>query len=168
MEESAFSITGKCTVQNWEIISKEAMGEAEMEIENNKIQKINSFKVEIPSKSFKSGNRSMNKHAIEALKAETNPNIIFNMKKIDHLLFQNNENQISVSGNLTVAGVTKPITLKASGSVSKKGVIFQGRLPLKMSDFKIDPPTFVLGSIKTQDDVLINFHVLVGQGRKAI
>jgi hypothetical protein len=39
-----------------------------------------------------------------------------------------------------------------SGVVNVKGIV-----PLKMTDFGVDPPTAMLGALKTGDDIKINY-----------
>lgn len=161
IQQSTFSISGKCTLKNWEIISKAAWGEGEITMDNNKIPKVNSFKIIIPANSFESESYTMNNHAKEALKTKKNPNIVFILKKIEQMVVQGDKTRMRISGDLTVAGITKPITLNANVSPSDNGLLFQGKHALKMSDFEIEPPTFILGGIKTQDDVMVSFRVYV-------
>lgn len=163
IQQSTFSITGKCTLKNWEIISKAARGEAEIMMENDKIKKINSLKITIPANSFESESYTMNNHAEEALKAKKYPTIIFLLNRIEQMGNQNNKISMKVSGELTVAGITKSIQLNVTGNPSGHGILFQGRHPLKMSDFYIKPPIFILGGIKTEDEVVISFHILLKQ-----
>ncbi|MCB0855839.1 MAG: YceI family protein, partial [Bacteroidetes bacterium] len=61
-------------------------------------------------------------------------------------------------GQLTIAGVTKTITLNADCKVSDNGQITcTGSKKIKMSDYGIDPPTAMFGTIKTGDDLTIVF-----------
>jgi polyisoprenoid-binding protein YceI len=64
---------------------------------------------------------------------------------------------IKVTGNLTIAGVTKAITLQANYAVgADESVQFKSSKAIKMSDFKIKAPSFMMGALKTGDDLTIN------------
>ncbi len=64
------------------------------------------------------------------------------------------------TGNLSVAGVTKAITMPVSVLPDSRGYIqFSGSVKTKMTDFKIEPPSPSVGgmSIKTGDEVILRF-----------
>jgi hypothetical protein len=63
--------------------------------------------------------------------------------------------KFDTKGNLTVAGVTKEIAMPVEMKLDGNKLKFVGSVALKMSDFKIEPPspTIALGAIKTGDDV---------------
>jgi hypothetical protein len=64
------------------------------------------------------------------------------------------------TGNLCVAGVTNVVTMPVTVSPDPAGTIqFAGSVKVKMTDFKIDPPSPSLGgvSIKTGDEVTLRF-----------
>jgi polyisoprenoid-binding protein YceI len=68
-------------------------------------------------------------------------------------------------GDLVVAGVTNTITMPVNITPLGEGKLkISGTAPVKMSDFKIEPPApkIALGLIKTGDDVKILFDWMVG------
>ena len=72
------------------------------------------------------------------------------------------------TGNLCVAGVTNAITMPVSVLPDADGWIqFAGSVKVKMTDFKIEPPSPSLGgvSIKTGDEVTLQV-CLVGEARR--
>jgi hypothetical protein len=78
------------------------------------------------------------------------------------------------TGNLCVAGVTNVITMPVTVAPDPSGKIqFAGSVKVKMTDFKIEPPSPSLGglSIKTGDEVTLRFawwvnRVNTGQASK--
>jgi polyisoprenoid-binding protein YceI len=158
VEQSVFNVSGKCTMKNWTFVSKDAKGDGEFEIEDNRIKEIKSLKLSIPAKSLRSDNKSMNNHAWEALKSDQHPAITFGLSKVEKIVPVNNGVQITALGNLTVAGVTKPVTLSANGIVIGNKVSFDGVFLTRMTDFNINPPTFALGGIKSKNEVTISFQ----------
>jgi polyisoprenoid-binding protein YceI len=60
-----------------------------------------------------------------------------------------------VTGNLTVRGITKPVTL----AVQSKGAVYEGETRFPMSGFGIKPPKAALGAVGTKDEMIIRFTV---------
>ncbi|MEP5936390.1 MAG: YceI family protein, partial [Winogradskyella arenosi] len=65
--------------------------------------------------------------------------------------------KVSVSGKMTIAGVTKTISVDLTANLQGSNVILEGNKTFKMTDFGIDPPKALLGTIKTGDDITIVF-----------
>jgi polyisoprenoid-binding protein YceI len=76
-------------------------------------------------------------------------------------------------GDLTVAGVTKPISMVVNilptTYKSEKALEITGSVPVKMTDFKVEPVdiNLVLGHIKTGDEVKLVFKWIVAQRKVA-
>lgn len=69
-------------------------------------------------------------------------------------------------GELVVGGVTNSISMPVSVlPLGDKKLKISGSVAVKMSDFKIGPPTvnLVVGKLKTGDEVKLSFDWLVGQ-----
>ena len=67
---------------------------------------------------------------------------------------------VTVTGDLSLKGATNKVTLKADGKEVSPGVYtFQGALPIKMSDYGMKAPTAMLGTMKTKDQVTVNYKV---------
>jgi hypothetical protein len=59
-----------------------------------------------------------------------------------------------------MAGETRKISFKTVCKTTKTGDYqLKGNVPLKMTDFKIKPPTAMLGAMKTGDAVTVKFDV---------
>jgi polyisoprenoid-binding protein YceI len=64
-----------------------------------------------------------------------------------------------VTGNLTVRGITKAVTL----TVKRNGAYYEGQTQFPMSGFGIKPPKAALGAVGTKDEMIIRF--LVGSSK---
>lgn len=116
--------------------------------------------VEIPVSSLVSGERLMDKKTHEAFNEPKNPTILFNMTELNSIQVEGDNIAVTVTGNLTFSGATKKVTLKADGKTTTPGVYtFEGVLPVKMSDYGMKPPTAMLGTMKTKDQVMVNYKV---------
>lgn len=110
--------------------------------------------VRVPVSSFKSEHKGLDKNLRKALKAGKNPDIVFALTS-----YGLQGSTVSARGGLTVAGKTSPETLQAALAQDGASVIVDGRQPLKMTDFGVKPPTAMLGTIKSGDDIVVTYHV---------
>jgi polyisoprenoid-binding protein YceI len=68
---------------------------------------------------------------------------------------------IQANGTLTVAGVEREIQIAATAHREPDGVRFRGTAPLRMTQFGIKPPTTMMGALRTSDDVVIHFDLVI-------
>lgn len=101
---------------------------------------------------FDSQNSSRDSHALEVLEAIKYPKVQFSSTTIAQqgLL-------ITVTGNLIFHGITNPVTFEANVDKTKKGMVFEGVIPVSLEAFKVERPSFML--IKTDDLIRIKFHL---------
>lgn len=114
--------------------------------------------VKIPVTSIKSTKgKMMDNKTYDAFNQEKNPNIVFTMigKKINE-----NNSTMDIKGNLSMAGVTKAITLVLNYKILANGEIqITGSKKIILTDFKMDPPTAMMGTIKVGDEVVVGFDI---------
>lgn len=150
------TIDGETNV-NHDFTTKVTQLSGKLTVADNRPQ---SLIVEIPVRSILSGEKLMDKKTHETFNAPKNPTINFTMTELNSLQVEGNNVAVTVTGNLSMGGTTKKVTLKASGKeVSPGSYTFQGTLPLKMSDFSMKAPTAMLGTMKTKDQVTVNYNV---------
>jgi len=153
-----FSMTIFGTTNVHDFQSKVTQVSGELVINSSK--QAQSLVVEIPVKSIKSKEKLMDTKTYETFKADKNPTITFKMTDASSLQVNGNDISVTVTGNLTMGGATRKIALKAVGKIVKPGVYqFKGSVPLKMSDFKMTPPTAMLGVMKVGDAVTLKYDV---------
>lgn len=151
------SVDGTSTVHDWTMEAEEFDGTADVTIENNALQSINSLSFNVPVKSLKSGKSSMDDNAYEALKVENHPTIKYQFRSMDNVKVDGSTTTMDTKGLLTVGGVSKIVNMKVTADASN-GITFKGDITFKMSVFEIDPPTAVFGTIKTGDEITIKFN----------
>jgi polyisoprenoid-binding protein YceI len=120
--------------------------------------------VKVPVKSLKCNHGGMDGNVYKALKADDSPEISYILATFEATPGEAKDSfTLHTVGSLTVAGTEKKIemdivaTRLADGSVIAKGVV-----PIKMTDFGIQPPTAIFGRLKTGDEVKVNFELTVG------
>ena len=114
--------------------------------------------VAIPVTSIKSEHAKMDKLMAEALKASAHPTIRYELTSAV-LTESSPALQLDTRGKLTIAGVTRDVTMQVNGTREPGGTyVLTGQLPIRMSDYGIKPPTAMMGTIKTGNDVKVTFR----------
>jgi hypothetical protein len=152
------TIEGTSTVRKWScrvagvIPSVQAGGEAVAGLPKG-VQKV---VVTIPVQSIDCGNGKMNEHLRKALKAEANPEIRYELKRYTA------GDVTRTSGELTIAGTTRPIDLDVGVSaLPDGGARVQGEKEIRMTEWGVKPPSLMMGTMKVGDAVKIKFDAPV-------
>lgn len=158
-ENSKVTIAGTSTLHDWTMDSKTIKGTADIEVSGNEISAIKSVILEIPAESLKSGKNTMDKNAYEALNTKKHPNIYFKLKGFDKASLNNGKSAMEVSGDLTIAGKTRPEKILVEYKTDSKGnLLMNGSKAIKMTDYGVTPPEVMFGSVKTGNDLTISFE----------
>lgn len=154
---SSMTVSGTSSLHDWTSDVTKLNGSAQIAVQGNQIESIDRLSLNIPVTSIKSGKSGMDKNTYEALKNDKHPEIKFQLKQIK----TNGSGQVNALGDLTIAGVTKSIEMPVRYSVEASSKVeFKGSISFKMSEFKIDPPTALMGTVKTGDQVTLNFETV--------
>ena len=71
-------------------------------------------------------------------------------------------------GDLTIAGVTNKVSMPVNVFVMPdKKLKIVGTTPVKTTDYKVDPATFILPQFKTSPDVTVKFTWMLAQKKPA-
>ena len=101
----------------------------------------------------------MNKKTYDALEADDYPSITFELISISDLESSGNQFSGKATGTMKIAGESSVMTVPFQGSVVDGSTFkVKGDFSLEMSDFGIDPPTAMLGTLKTGDKVTLNYE----------
>lgn len=93
----------------------------------------------------------MDNKAYGALKADKNPNISFSASSLS-------VGKSNLTGKLTIAGVTKTITLPVTVTQNANTYTISGTQSLKMSDFGMETPGFM--GVRTGDAVTVKINIV--------
>ncbi len=146
-------ISGTSSLHDWDMVSESATGKLVATTEGNKLITINSLVVEMPAESIKSGKGGMDKNAYKALKTNQFKTVKFDLKSST----KNADGTWNFTGTFAIAGATKSVTLKIKETTIGGQPVFEGSYSFKLTDYKITPPTALMGTVKTGDDVKISF-----------
>ena len=120
--------------------------------------------VTIPTRSLRCGKDKMDENTWKALKADEFKDIRYELATYTIDAAKSTlESFVAVTkGKLTVAGTTKevemPITATRLAGGQMKG---EGTLQMLMTDVGVKPPTALLGTLRTKNEISISFEVLL-------
>lgn len=146
-------ISGTSSLHDWDMVSDKATGKLVANVDGNKLAAITSLVVEMPAESIKSGKGGMDKNAYKALKTNQFKTVKFDLKSST----KNADGTWNFTGTFAIAGATKSVTLKIKETTIGGQSVFEGSYSFKLTDYKITPPTALMGTVKTGDDVKISF-----------
>ena len=156
---SYVTIKGTSTLHDYECSTKTLEGMIEMDHPGDYFTSVD---ITIPVLSLHSSNSSMDDNMYDALKAKQYPKIRFSLLASDSIRIARAraDSMVQLQGNLTIAGKQKLVDLQAAVAKSGNGVIrVHGTKKLLMTDFGIDPPTFMFGVLKTGNEVTVEFSL---------
>lgn len=155
--ESYITIAGTSTLHEWTMSSSSPQLVAAIETgAEGGVKEVKSLVLMVQSQSLKSANKGMDKNAYSALKVDKYKSISFSMSSS---AIQNNV--IKCLGDLNIAGVTKQVSVDATCTMKgdKSSLLCTGSKALKMSDYKVEAPSFMFGTVRTGDEITISFNI---------
>ncbi|MCB4797960.1 YceI family protein [Neotamlana laminarinivorans] len=154
---STLSVYGTSSLHDWHITTTSYSGS--ISFTNVNTGEIKTCNVTIPTETLKSGKSAMDKNTYKALQTNKYKNISFTLTKADNATVTSEGNfSIKATGNLTIAGTKKLITLNLNVIASQNQIKLTGEKTFKMSEFNIEPPTALFGTVTTGDEITIKFN----------
>lgn len=156
---SDFTINGTSNVHDWESkVTKVSWTGAFQTMDDGTLQ-IRGGKVTIPVSGIQSSKgRIMDNKTHEALKKASHPHIVFTATTVNATPSGTNTWIAHVKGTLSLAGVSKQVTVDATVRADADGKMSAtGTHAMKMTDFGISPPTAMMGAMTTGDAITLKF-----------
>ncbi len=121
------------------------------------------LRLTVPVRGLKSGIVGFSGLMHKALKHKAHPNIIFVMKSytVAKDAKQPDVFMITAEGDLTLAGVTNRLSITMTGLLEGDYAHVTGARDLLMTDFGVEPPTMMFGTIKADDKVVVKWDLKV-------
>lgn len=156
-DSSVMTIKGTSSLHDWEMKVEKVVCKLTAET-GNKPLSITGLQLTVPSNGITADKSIMNRKAHTALKSDKYPQITFNLLSAVKVGMTNETFSGTATGELTLAGITKKITLQFSGKYSgNKKLQIKGTEKIDMTDFGIQPPTAMLGTLKTGKEVTVTY-----------
>lgn len=160
IKPTKLTVQGTSSLHDWESEITKAEVKGIFQIENLQLVQVKDVEVKVPVESIKSTKgKLMDSKTYDAFKSEKNPFIIYTLTSVK---INAATSVLEAKGNLTMAGVTRPIDLQVKYKVLPTGELqLTLAKSLKMTEFKMVPPTAMMGTIKVGDEVTVNFDMVV-------
>jgi polyisoprenoid-binding protein YceI len=155
------SLTGTSTLHDWEMKAAQGSSELVFNMQADKIVSISKMNFTLPATSLKSEHDMMDKNTYKALNTDKNPNISFVLTASSVTETGTNVYQLHCYGKLTIAGTTNQTDLIATGKYNPADKTFTvtGVKAMKMTDYNVKPPTVMMGTIKTGNEISIAYNL---------
>jgi len=155
-------LNGTSTFHDWEMDAVTATGEAQFTFKSgdeSELESLKSLTFNLIVTDLKSDNKGLDKNAYKALKTDE-------FKTIHYVMSNSNVSPesggylLETNGLLTVAGVTKNVDIDIHLVVNNNHTVTcKGAYELKMTDYNVEPPSFMMGLMKTGDATTLDFAV---------
>jgi polyisoprenoid-binding protein YceI len=159
---SVVYLEGDSTLHKYQMHANSLLGSATLKDSKGDLAKtlksdgVDSMELVVPVNNLKSKESGLDDNAYKALQAKENPTIKFDLKS-ESL----KGGLMTAVGTLTIAGTSVPVTLSAETEIKGDQVRLKGVQKLKMSDYKVTPPSISLlvTSITCSDEIEIHYDV---------
>lgn len=168
--DSKLWIEGTSNLHGWSckaeqldaVIDLDAAAAAQMNAAPPKALK--KVEVKVPVKSLKCGHGGMDNNLYKALRADESPTVSYIMATFEAVPGEVKDSfTLHTEGTLTIAGKENKLSMDVTATRLPDGTVkATGVVPIKMTDFGIQPPTALFGRLKTGDEVKVNFDLTLG------
>jgi polyisoprenoid-binding protein YceI len=168
LSDSEIAIDGTSTLHDWTSTVTKAGIQGKVTVAAQQLTALQDVKVAIQVKDIKSTKGSiMDNKTWDALKADKHPKISFQSTEAATIRHSVGKTNVSIKGQLTIAGTTQSTNLEVTAKVLPDGRIqFEGTKPIDMTAFGMTPPTALMGSIKTGKAVVVRFQATLSPGNE--
>ena len=152
-------IEGDSSAHAWKCQASGFDGAGEAQSSEEVAGSLSAFEIGVPVRGISCGHDSMDEKLRDALKADKFARIDFTFTSA---ALQPGAPKLKLIGKLAIAGVEKNVTTVVA--VSKAGGNIwtaSGAVHFKMSDFGVEPPSAMLGLMKTADPITIRFELKI-------
>jgi polyisoprenoid-binding protein YceI len=160
-KENSIKVLGTSNVHDWTMEAQNPTAEALFSTlagDEDIPKSLNSLSFSVGAKSLKSDRTSMDNRTYKTIKADTYPKITFKLVSSVITPVRKNVFLIKATGTLTIAGTSKTILMQVNGSMNgDNSITCSGQQKIKLTDFNIQPPSFMMGAMKVGDDLTIQY-----------
>ena len=156
---SVLEVNGTSSLHDWTLETEKQSGN--VVLSNAETLEISNLDFSVEAESLKSGKTSMDKNTYKALKTDDHKTMDFSLSTVKQVKkISDNSFKVFTTGKMTISGVTKTISLDMTVKLEGNKLLLEGEKSFKMTDFGVDPPTALLGTIKTGNEITIVFKTV--------
>ncbi|MDD7884424.1 YceI family protein [Flavivirga sp. 57AJ16] len=158
-KESSLTVFGTSSLHDWHIIAENMSGK--ILFKNLEAGEVDKCDFTVNAESLKSGKRSMDKNTFKALNTSDYKTITFQLEEVKDIVKKGAGKFLLKSiGNLTITNVKKLIPIEFHIEIIEGKITLSGEKNIKMTDFNIEPPKALFGTITTGNDITIKFSTI--------
>lgn len=162
-ETSRMWVAGTSTIHDWECPVNDFTAQVRAAEDGETLSSIGRISVTATVEAIECEKGKMNRKIKDALGSDDFPEVKFEAESAAIASAEEGPTASAV-GTLTMAGETRDLTVDAVLTRTEDGrVMLTGRVPILLSDFGIDPPTALLGTLKTGNEVFVRFEVVLAE-----
>ena len=117
--------------------------------------------ITIPVQTLDCRNGTMNGHMRNAHKAAQNPSIRFRATSVRVTPSSPTQGAVAMTGQLTIAGQTREVTIDGTAAREGSGLRVRGSERITMTDFGVQPPRLMAGTMRVHAPVTVGFDVVL-------
>ena len=149
-------VSGTSTVRSFRCESAQVSGSAESSTDVAQLAGARG-EITIPVSTLDCSNGTMNGHMRTALKAQQNPIIRFRATGVRATA----AGAVTMTGQLTLAGQTREVAVNGTAAREGSGLRVRVTHNLTMTDYGIQPPRLMAGTMRVHAPVTIGFDVVL-------
>lgn len=157
---SEITVKGTSSVHDWEMKATAMSATIAVKNDESGVNEIVNVKFSMPTEKLTSDNNIMNKKSWDALKSDKHDKIMFDLTSVSGFSSNGSTFSGTAYGTLTIAGKTKAVSIPFSGNTGSNDVLLvSGEEKINMKEFNVSPPTAMLGTLKTGEEVTVDFKM---------
>lgn len=164
------TVEGTSTLHDWDVKGTEILGKLEVDLDDFSLDAFANATVEaevrIPARSLTSENRGMDRRMYNALEASDHEFIRFvlsglspaDLDDLGSLADRAEDGALALlaAGELTITGTAREVELPALVYWNDGALRIEVEAVIVMSEYGIDPPRALMGTIRTGDEVTVH------------
>lgn len=160
-KNTSIKVSGKSNVHDWNLTSSTMESHGDFKFDSkNVLSTLSGFTFNVTAKSLKSGKSSLDSRTYKAMKADKFPKIFYKLTSAVITQLDKNRYAAKTNGDLTIAGELRNISMNLIIVVNPNNTLTcTGSEKIKLTDYKIQPPSYMLGAMKVYNDLDIQFSL---------
>lgn len=166
-DSSTLRVDGDSNVRTWGADAETISGSltlnsaGDLSLEALTPQNFESLELSVLVEDLDSGTRGLTRNMHDYLNSDDHPEITFILQEVTDITTEGSQASIVAKGVINAAGADHQVTLNTVAEITSNNTLrFTGEHEMLMSDFGIDPPTAVFGTVRSADEIVITFNVI--------
>jgi polyisoprenoid-binding protein YceI len=158
-DESSITISGTSSLHDWHEKAEDFKVEMELNSGKGSVPVISNVLFSCKVTSITSESSLMTSKTHDAFRADKYPEILFWSDGQAALASGSDAFSTTIKGRLYINGVKKQVTVPVEARISGDELMIRGSRSLNMIDYSIKPPTAILGTLKTGEEITVTFDL---------